>query len=185
LIHNTTPTVGNTYGLSVAGSFRDVLISDNVLYGLNKSGDGPWGYSLLLSAGSDEENVVFRNNAFQEPTGPYYLVGLVDAASASGCLFRGNEYFVPAEGMARAFIAEGRPYDMKRWRSICGDAFAMKAVSFADPSRSIASYQAGLGGAAGIDGFIDACRAQSRDGWDERYSARTVNAWLQAGFARP
>jgi hypothetical protein len=185
LIHNTTPTVGNTFGLNVAGSFRDVLISDNVVYGLNESGNGPWGYSLHLSAGSDKENVVFRNNVFQEPSGPYYLVGLEDAASASGCLFRGNEYFVPSEGMPRAFIVGGRSYDMKRWRTICGDASVMEKVSFADPSRSIDSYQAGSSGAAGIDGFIAACRAQNRDAWDERYSARTVNAWLQAGFARP
>lgn len=54
---------------------------------------------------------------------------------------------------------------------------------FADPGRTLARYNAEvLGGAANAVAFITRARQQSRDNWDERYTAAAAVAWVEGGF---
>ncbi len=182
-IHNTTPEVDNTYGIHIDGGTRDVLVSDNVIYGLNETGTGAWGYALAIGGRDVKENITISGNVFQEPFGPYFMIGLEDPEDAAGFSFYGNRYCIPQNSTDRAFLLGGAPASPGRWHKATGDRSGFTAVPFPDPSRSIAGYQASIGEPAAMDDFIAACRAQGRDAWDARYTAQAVTAWLKAGFA--
>ena len=56
-------------------------------------------------------------------------------------------------------------------------------VEFVDPNRSVASYNATLGGAATFEAFIAEARKQSKENWRPEYTASAVNDYIRAGFA--
>jgi hypothetical protein len=182
MVHNTSASVTNTFGIGLSGGCRDVLVARNVVYGLNELGTeaGGGGMSLLLDDDPEKENVIVMDNLFQEPFGPYFMAECA-GSRLPALTFRNNRYFVPAAD--RAFEIAQERLGIARWRMASGDNSGFGETSFADPSRSVSNYQASLGGAGGIDGFIAACRGQSRDAWDPRYSAQAANAWIIAGFA--
>jgi len=57
------------------------------------------------------------------------------------------------------------------------------ASTFVDPSRSVESYNASVGGKTTLDDFLNEARKQSRLNWSSNYWAPTVNDYLRAGFA--
>jgi hypothetical protein len=56
--------------------------------------------------------------------------------------------------------------------------------SFPDPNRSIATYQASIGGNASLAAFLTQCRLQSKANWRTEYTADAVNTYIRAGFGR-
>ena len=181
-LHNTTPTVRNTFGMSITGGTRDVTISDNVIYNQNATGTNGTSYGLYLANRDTKSNIVVRSNLIQEPVNPLYLANLQAPADAGGYLFSGNRYYLPDSAASRAFLINNANSTFAAWALLLNDSSLFGAIAFAQPTRSIATYQASLGATATIDAFIAACRAQSRVNWDSRYTAPTVTAWLKAGF---
>jgi hypothetical protein len=53
---------------------------------------------------------------------------------------------------------------------------------YPDPGRSVATYNAMLGGDRSLAGFLEEVRKQSKDNWRPRFSADAVNDYLRAGF---
>ncbi|MCX5658232.1 MAG: hypothetical protein NTW19_00750 [Planctomycetota bacterium] len=53
---------------------------------------------------------------------------------------------------------------------------------YPDPERTVASYNASLGGAATLDAFVVKARQQSRDSWNAAYTASAATAYIRAGF---
>jgi len=56
-------------------------------------------------------------------------------------------------------------------------------LSYNDPSRTLGSYNATLGGPADEDAFIDRASSMQKGDWDDRYSAAKFNEYMRAGFA--
>ena len=54
---------------------------------------------------------------------------------------------------------------------------------YADPSRSVASYNKSIGGAESVDAFMADARKQSRFNWRQEYTAHAVNEYIRGGFA--
>ncbi len=55
-------------------------------------------------------------------------------------------------------------------------------IQFVDPTRNILSYQTSIGETPSIDVFYAKIRNQSKDNWDERYTASFINNYFRAGF---
>ena len=56
-------------------------------------------------------------------------------------------------------------------------------ITFVDATRTVATYNATLGGAATLEAFIEECLKQSKDNWRTEYTALAVNWYLRTGYA--
>ncbi|NLF38745.1 right-handed parallel beta-helix repeat-containing protein [bacterium] len=121
-----------------------------------------------------------RNNIIQETASDSRLFthsGPTGDVSFASQLYHGtrpsNEWFTLAS----------TSYDLNGWSAQTGETDSRAFhVPFKDPTRSVASYHASLGGSNSFDAFIAACRAQSKDTWDTNYTASAVIAYLREGF---
>ena len=173
LLHQQVAQNTNTVGILVEGDQRDVLFSENIMYGLLD------GIGLYINS-SDISGMVFSDNALQFPTAADYLISSGYATNGSW-QFSGNCYFSDkAEDVQ--FRLAGVSQSLTQWQSATGDTSTVSQFEFPDASRDIAGYQAHLGGTATIEAFINACRSQNRYNWDPRYTADAVNDWIKAGF---
>ena len=65
---------------------------------------------------------------------------------------------------------------------ISGTNVDAAVVNWVDPNRSVATYNATLGGTSTFDAFIDEVRQQSKDNWRTEYTSQAVNDYIRAGF---
>jgi hypothetical protein len=56
-------------------------------------------------------------------------------------------------------------------------------VEYPDPSRTIETYHASIGGAATYRSFLAEALRQSKTNWRPAYTANAVNTYVRAGFA--
>jgi hypothetical protein len=68
------------------------------------------------------------------------------------------------------------------WQSAVEPTASAVRLTYADPTRSAASYNGSLGGAATTQALLAAIRAQSKARWQPQYTARAVEDYLRAGF---
>jgi hypothetical protein len=69
------------------------------------------------------------------------------------------------------------------WKSQVGDTTSDDVlVSYANPSVSVASYNAVIGGPASLSAFLVEARKQSKTYWRREYQASCVNRYVRAGF---
>ena len=55
---------------------------------------------------------------------------------------------------------------------------------YPDPERTLADYNASLGGEESFEAFIQKVRNRGLQQWDERYTADAINDYIRAGFGR-
>ena len=55
---------------------------------------------------------------------------------------------------------------------------------YPDPERTLADYNASLGGERSFEAFIQKVRHRGLQQWDERYTADAINDYIRAGFGR-
>ncbi len=65
---------------------------------------------------------------------------------------------------------------------ISGDNADAALVDWIDPNRTVATYNASLGGSATFEDFIAEARKQSKDNWRLEYTAQAVNEHVRSGF---
>lgn len=58
------------------------------------------------------------------------------------------------------------------------------SVKYPDPDRTLGRYNQSLGGANSFDAFMDVVRNRPLQTWDERYTAKSINNYIRAGFGR-
>jgi hypothetical protein len=56
---------------------------------------------------------------------------------------------------------------------------------FMDPDRTVASYNASIGGVGTFEAFAAEVRKQSKDNWRQEYTAPAIIAYFREGFTRP
>lgn len=165
-----------TFGVDQNGKgSNDVLVSDNVVY--------DWKGPLRFFAPAAEiRNVRLAGNRFQEPTSKEPLVDHTHPPGEGGVRSAGNAFFSTKPAKEWVRIGEGST-SLESWRGRVGDTTSeAKRVEFPDPERTIASYQASIGGAASLEAFLAEARKQARENWREAYTAAAVNRYIRAGF---
>jgi hypothetical protein len=95
--------------------------------------------------------------------------------------FAGNRYFNNGDS-TQWFKQGGRVTSWDAWYAKIDKNSARVKVKYNDPERSIATYNATLGGTPAQGAFMNMARMLARRVWDPRYTAKAVIAYMQAGF---
>ncbi len=160
---------------SGTGNFN-IRFAGNIVYDWR----GPWtfyGDPVKLN------NMVVSNNIIQEPTaGTTLLVQHTSGTVPGQFAFDSNQYL--REGASTWFRVANNWCGLAAYRPFVGDTTSLsRRVQFVDPNRSVATYNASIGGLPTFDDFIAQARRQSRWNWRPEYTAQAVNAYIRAGFA--
>jgi hypothetical protein len=76
-----------------------------------------------------------------------------------------------------------RLISLPQWKSLVHDSSSQAhETPFPDPTRTIATYHASIGGAPSLESFMLEARKQSRLTWRPQYTAEAVNDYIRAGF---
>jgi hypothetical protein len=153
---------------------EDTLYSNNVVYDWNGSstfeGDG----HLFVDVG-------LANNRFQNLLTPDQILVHEDPTSVEGVVSSHNEFYTLAP--ASMWMQANGPLSLPQWQTLVHDAGSLAHLSpFPDPSRTIGTYHALIGGAPTVDDFCTQARLQSRLTWRTQYTAEAVNGYVRAGY---
>jgi hypothetical protein len=103
----------------------------------------------------------------------------------TGFSFSANRYYTTAV-TAEWFSVDNESKPYTDWVSLSGETgSSAQQVAFPDPSRTVSSYHASIGGGATFEAFIAEARHQSRANWRVAYTAAAVNDYLRQGFGVP
>ncbi len=159
---------------------KDVSVTNNTVYNVT-------GRTFRLIVGdtpvADVSNLSVERNLFKSIAQPRKdpLVNM-DTLALNASTITGNAYNSHVASDAW-FRVDGQSMPFSEWLETSSETSAQTTdVTFEDPTRSIASYNASLGGAATFEAFIAEARKQSRDQWRLAYTADAVNDYIRAGL---
>lgn len=173
----------NSYGCGVGNN--NVTISENIIYNwrggmlFNPPVASPPSPSTFTSF----TGVVMEGNDIQLSTASR-TVEIGFAASPAQITIRNNCYWSALpEGQQLRY--NSTTMGLSSWIAATGDSGSMMhQVSYADPSRTIESYHAAIGGPASAEEFLSAARLQGRGSWRPEYTAAAAIAYFRDGFVR-
>lgn len=176
MIHQDNREVGNVYGIHVGGSStRNVRVQGNLIHGLHSTGA-----LVQLPGGADQRGIALSGNVIQGTTGEAALV----RAEGNLSPYRpaGNTYHGIRDPEQWFRIAD-QSYGLEGWTERTNETGAVaREVSFPDPQRTVAGYNAAVGGEPTFEAFVAEVRRQSKANWRPQYTARAVNDYIRAGF---
>ncbi|HEV8292471.1 MAG TPA: right-handed parallel beta-helix repeat-containing protein, partial [Tepidisphaeraceae bacterium] len=182
-----------TYAGAPSGTtgINDLTIENNVLYN--------WASALWIdsrmvpgSIGSLAlNNLTVRNNDFQMLRDPQMIVHgpLFNSAQEH---FAANRYY-STQPVASWFSVNFTTTSFNTWKSSYESTAVNTQVGYPDSTRTIATYNATLGGATTAAAFITEARKQSQINWRAGYTSSAIgdyfeqgyNAWLPAVIVTP
>jgi hypothetical protein len=176
IAHQQTGT-GNTKGINVRGVYDGLQLHDNIVY--------DWVQTVNNQApaieldGTPANPVDIYNNHLQQAQGA--LFAHFQTIPAGIYRYRGNKYFAQSNGLP--FLESPTPLSYSQWLTQSGETGStFSAVSYPDPSRTIATYMASLGGSPSLDAFLAEAKAQSRANYRASYTAAAVADYIRQGF---
>jgi hypothetical protein len=181
-------TGSNTVNPETAVGINDLTIQNNIVYGwtrgvyinpgFNLGGTGRWGF----------KNVQWLNNEFQQVNatpiinhGPNLKAGVET--------WNGNRYDIQGADNANTqyYLVKGSSLTLAQWQAqvepTAISSMTGGPITYPDPTRSPASYNATKGGAATTDDFMSEARKLSSRFYRTAYTAAAVNDYMKAGFA--
>ena len=167
------PLWDNAWGVRLrGGSMQDASIIDNTFYSIK-------GRSIQISGNAGWSNVSIEENRVDDDNGSPLIE---ESGDRSGLSYSGNEYcaLAPADAW---FDTESGTMSLAEWQVYADEPdAALVCHDFPDPGRSVADYQASLGGSASFANFVQIARQQSKLQWREAYVAPAVNEYIRDGF---
>lgn len=155
-------------------SVQSEMSYNTVLQGtdIQSSPVGVRGWGLDVNPGADNTTVHHNIVAHQESSVP------------------GNFAYSIQSGASGVNLHDNIAYDWQAGASTIVDSGTgttkvnniIDGVGYPDPTRSVATYNASLGGTASLDAFLTECRLQSKDNWRPAYTAAEVNRYIRQGF---
>ena len=172
-VDRNTAEVPNIRPLKLHGHMNDVDVSDNVFYGIDS------GAICVVIDGDPKSNVQLHRNHFQLAGTQMRLVSMESPGSAS---FADNTYDTGRESSS-SFALAGSRIDFAAWANQTNDTSVVETKTYADPNRTLETYNAALGGESSIEAFVTQAKLQSKFNWRTEYTAAAFLAYLRAGFA--
>ncbi|MDB5291765.1 MAG: hypothetical protein JWL69_3006 [Phycisphaerales bacterium] len=147
---------------------NDITFKQNIVYNWTtgvdvSSGQKPGGTGLTAF-----NRVTFTGNEFENLSGP--ALKHRDPIYTSQEKWSGDAYFNTG-----GWTSGGKAVPMDT-------APLSKAFPFANPSRTIESYNQSIGNAASLGDFLNHVRLQSKQTWNTRYDASAVVGYITQGF---
>ena len=173
-------------GWNTGGSdlgFNNMIVANNLIYKWNNGFYFPPG---LLPGGITQNSInglVVKDNSFQQIPGH-----LVDHPNPYNSIYEpwsGNDY--NGTGDPASWFSMGSSYTTTSWSiwhaTVDPTGTATKAT-YADPDRTMATYNASLGGTASVNAFLAQARLQSKTNWRPDYTTDAAISYIKAGFFR-
>ncbi len=173
-----------TYNPQVTVGENDVTIQNNVingwydgievLNGFDPGGTGLYGFNDVKVLDNDILNSQQR------------LVRDDSPFDASTETFAGGRYYDPSLGSANNyFTVDGANVTAAQWTSGFdpGGQILTAMPAYADPTRSVATYDATTGGPGTVADFLAQARAISRQTYQPQYTAAAAAAYVAAGYS--
>ncbi|MDQ3014759.1 MAG: fibronectin type III domain-containing protein [bacterium] len=153
---------------------NDLTVSNNIVYDW---GQGVYIAEQYIPGGSGIKrwnNVKFTNNQFQNLQ---YFITHEHGNTFNGAheSWTGNVY-----SHRNDFSYEGTTMLFEDWRSDIEPGIIVTGKNYAP--RTLGQYSSSIGGSGTSDDFLLKARSQSRDSWDDDYTALKANAYIKAGF---
>ena len=170
-----------TYGIGQTNpddsvGLNDLNIEHNIIYDWYRGvyvdgGFKPGGTGLQAL-----NNVNIRDNDFQEIAGP--VVQSPAAVDSTQLHWANNDYSVDAPS---SLIAQKR-VTFSQWSKDNESTGTQTAVAYADPTRTLETYDAAVGGAATAEDFLNNARLQSAQTWQAQYTPASLIWYMRDGF---
>jgi hypothetical protein len=161
--------VHNPIGLLVGGSASTV--NNNVITeGGDISPADPRGFGIDIDATVGGSVMVLNNIIANEASGSRYGHGIHLTQSTNGVTAINNLTYHWDHP-----IVDNGTHNVTSPNSI-------DLSGYPDPGRSVATYDAMLGGDRSLPGFLEEARKQDKDNWRPRFTADAINEYLRAGF---
>jgi hypothetical protein len=185
----TDPTgmLAGSYAIQINGDVttaigKNIEISDNIVYGYSAPGGLGRAFQVGILA-TEKSNIVIRNNDLQMVTGAENIVRLY--APIEGVSLLGNRYYSTGAASTWWAITGDTISDFADWIATTGETGASNTrVAYPDPTRTIKTYNATLGGSASTQEFMAETLNQSRQNWRPAYTADAVNNYIREGFSK-
>jgi len=201
-VSNTNPNLSNTISNNIVFNPDNYIATNNGGGALGTYNDGyyPIGQPNLTITGNIiynhprslllteyDENISVKNNVFQQPFELNSLTYLVKGGTSIDKYdFSGNTWYAydDTHHWFQGFNYEGSSYHRyDRWLELSGETDSKwEEVDFVDTNRSLATYNASLGGEASFEAFITEAREQSCHNWNWDYSAVKIRDYFKEGF---
>jgi hypothetical protein len=167
---------------STIAGFTGRIANNFTLLG-NISHDG--GNMTFEGLAAQYGNVALNENVLQTTVTTSGLVVMGDTAIANPSRVTGgsNTFWLTGASQSNWIWLGGGLVPFSSWLGSIGDTSSTaQFISYPQPQRNTASYNATLGGTATHDAFMAQCRLQSKDNWRAEYTAAAINAYIRAGF---
>lgn len=181
---NAFAAIQVTYGNNVSNptevvGVNDLTIEDNIVY--------KWYQALALNGnllpgtvGARGLNgLIVSDNQFQlSLTGKNVDHAMPVLTTAE--TWRGNEY--ASSDASKSFLVQGGTVGIDTWVGSVEPTAVKTQVVYPDPDRTLAGYNATLGGAADADAFLQRARQLSASSYDAEATAEGMIDYMQVGF---
>jgi len=174
-----------THGRGIAlfgnngGGIHNLMVTDNLIY------NWPGSLDISGSAGKKLTNITISNNLLYDDTSTRSLVTYRQTKIPDGFTYQNNMYYA-ALPPTDWFRIIGSNLSFEQWVRWSGETNAQtKPADHINPTRSIATYNASLGGQPTFDAFITQARSRSKHHDLPKYTATAVNQYLRDGFGVP
>ena len=127
-------------------------------------------------------NVTVRDNDFQQVSASR-IVRHAGPSRRPRRPGRGNRYADANAAASGWFELPGVGTSLDAWRAKVEPTAQYAAAAYANPERTIASYNASLGGEASLDGFLAGARQQRQGDFQPAYSSAAAINYVRRGFA--
>ncbi|HEV2292307.1 MAG TPA: hypothetical protein VGR35_00530 [Tepidisphaeraceae bacterium] len=167
--------------ISESMGINDLTMRKNIVYDWNSAWNMSESFRTGQSGYRGVNNVRMIENDFQK-TAVSRIVRHGPAINTTHLYWQSNRYhnaFAPSGW----FQVGTTLMSFDGWKSAAEPTAMNHSVDYADPARSLASYNASLGGSAAFDDFLTSAGSQDRLTLDERYTAAALINYIREGFA--
>lgn len=145
-----------------------------------------WGGNYVTILTPFTDTMAFEDNTLILPSGSpcFPLVeNRPNPLNRNIFTFQRNHYFSTCANQWFR-IGEGRNIPNSQWITAAGESGSTYTnISFVDPNRTAGTYNATLGGAATLEGFLNEMKTQSRFRYRQPYTGKALTEYVRAGFA--
>jgi len=134
--------------------------------------------SLAQTVNIQLNNLKIHNTVDAQP-----LISHNDPTNTAGVFSSGGAFYSSMRGPGSCMMTNGSYISLSSWKSLVHDTTSVgTAAQYPDPTRTIETYHASIGGAATFDAFMAGARQQSKANWRPEYTSYAVNNYVRAGF---
>lgn len=165
---------------STGVGINDLTIERNIVYQWYQALSIASGFKIGGTGATGLNDLTVTDNDFQS-TSSQKIIHQAQAYNSAEEDFSGNRYY-NAQSSTGWFYLNNAKTSLATWQSkVEPDAVSQK-MDYADPDRTVATYNASIGGSKSEAAFLSAIRNNDKSGYDADLTAAAVVSYIRAGF---